>query len=471
MNESKNLNLTREGFVVKASGPIVDVFFIDSLPPITNVLLVERTNLRLEVSEHKNNKIARCMALGPTYGLTKNDKVLDTGAPIRLKLGKDILGKVVNVFGEPLNDEKITVTEERNIHQPPPEFSEISLKIEILETGIKAIDFFAPFPKGSKIGFFGGAGVGKTVIITELIHNIAMKYSGMSVFCGVGERTREGQELIDELKEKGVLDKIAIILGQMNESPGIRFRAIHSGVTVAEYLRDVFKNDILLFVDNIYRFIQAGSEVSTILGRVPSETGYQSTLYQELGEVEERIASTEKGAITSVQAIYVPADDFTDPAVQAAINHLDSSVVLSRKMAGQRIYPAIDPLKSSSVVVDPKYIDMDHYVVVQSAYRVLERYEELKNIIAILGEEELSDADKVAVSRARKMTKFMSQPFFTSEAFTGKKGVYVELKDTIYGVEKILSGDLDKLSDEEFLMIGDVKALEKKCQQQKQKSK
>jgi F-type H+-transporting ATPase subunit beta len=469
--QKSNSIVHNRGNVVKVSGPIVDVFFVNDIPPIRNILSVADSKLMLEVTEHLKDRIARCIALGPTGGVTMKAVVDDTGAPIELSLGKNILGKVMNVFGNPIDGKEIKEEEVRAIYQAPPSFEEVSSKIEILETGIKSIDFFAPFPKGSKIGFFGGAGVGKTVLITELIHNIAMQYSGMSVFCGVGERTREGQELIAELKEKKVIDKIAIIMGQMNESPGVRFRAIYSGVTIAEYLRDTFSKDVLLFVDNVYRFIQAGSEVSMILGRVPSETGYQSTLYQELGEVEERINSTGKGAITSVQAIYVPADDFTDPAVQAAINHVDSSVVLSRKLAGQRIYPAIDPLKSSSVVINPEFIDIRHYTIVQAAYRILERYDELKNIIAILGEEELSSEDKTSVSRAKKLIQFMSQPFFTSEAFTGKKGEFVPLKDTIYGVEKILSGDLDSIDESKLHMIGTIEPIEKKWQKENQKSK
>jgi len=458
------------GFVFRVSGPIVDVYFSKSLPQINQILIVESNNLKLEVAEHMKNKIARCIALGATKGLVRDDKVTDTGESIVIGLSDEILGKVVNVFGQPLDKSTIRVDKRINIHRSPPKFEDISSKIEVLETGIKAIDFFAPFPKGSKIGFFGGAGVGKTVIITELIHNIAMKYQGLSVFCGVGERTREGHELIQELKEKKVLDKIAIVLGQMNESPGIRFRTVLTGITVAEYLRDSHKTDVLLFIDNIYRFIQAGSEVSTILGHVPSETGYQSTLYQDLGEVEERIASLTNGAITSVQAVYVPADDFSDPAVQAVLNHLDSSVVLSRKIAKKRIYPAVDPLQSSSTIISPEFIDTHHYVIVKAAYRVLERYENLQNIIAILGEEELSQNDRILVSRAKKLTKFMSQPFYTSEAFTGKPGVYVPLSETIDGVEKILGGKMDEIPDDCFYMTSNIAAVEETWKKQKEKS-
>lgn len=459
--------LLNNGFITKVSGPIVDVFFTKTLPPLNNVLKVEETDLLLEVSDHLKNKVARCIALGPTDNLKKNQKVVDTKSPISIPLGKDILGRVVNVFGAPIDGSKITKEETRTIHGKPPSFEEVSSKIEILQTGIKAIDFFAPFPKGSKIGFFGGAGVGKTVLITELIHNIAMKYSGLSVFCGVGERTREGEELIRELEEKKVIDKIALVMGQMNESPGVRFRTVLTGITVTEYLRDAFGTDILLFIDNIFRFVQAGSEMSTILGRVPSETGYQSTLYQELGEVEERITTTSKGSITSVQAVYVPADDFSDPAVQAVMNHLDSSVVLSRKIAKERIYPAIDPLLSNSVIISPEFIEMQHYVIVKSAYKVLEKYDSLQNIIAILGVEELSEQDRLLVSRAKKMIKFMSQPFHTSEAFTGMKGVFVDLKDTVSGVEKILSGELDEISEESFYMAGNIDEVKAKWEKSK----
>lgn len=444
------------GNVFRVSGPIVDVYFSKALPAINHILIIENCGLKLEVAEHLKNKIARCIALGPTNGVMRDSVVKDSEETITVDLSDEILGKVMNVFGIPLDGSHVKEESRRSIHAEPPKFEDISSKIEILETGIKAIDFFAPFPKGSKIGFFGGAGVGKTVIITELIHNIALKYQGYSVFCGVGERTREGHELICELEEKKVMDKIAIVLGQMNESPGIRFRTVLTGITMAEYLRDSHQTDILLFIDNIYRFIQAGSEVSTILGRVPSETGYQSTLYQELGEVQERIASLSGGAITSVQAVYVPADDFSDPAVQAVLNHLDSSVVLSRKIAKQRIYPAIDPLQSSSTIISPEFIDMQHYTIVKAAYKVLERYESLQNIIAILGEEELSQDDRVLVGRAKRLIKFMSQPFYTSEAFTGKPGVFVTLAETIDGVEKILSGKMDKISDDYFYMIGNI---------------
>ncbi|HUD20962.1 MAG TPA: F0F1 ATP synthase subunit beta [Candidatus Saccharimonadales bacterium] len=453
METSYNQN---QGYILRVSGPIVDVFFTRSLPTINNILLVRSKNLPLQVAEQLQNMVVRCIALDSTNGLKKNDLVDDTKKPISIPLGKDILGKVVNVFGRTLDGSQFEATEEREVYHPPPQLEKISSKISILETGIKVIDFFAPFPRGAKIGFFGGAGVGKTVLITELINNIAMKYDGLSVFCGVGERTREGFELISVLKEKDVLSKIAVVLGQMNESPGVRFRTIYSGLTVAEYLRDAFSKDILLFVDNIYRFVQAGNEVSTMLGRVPSETGYQSTLYQELGEVEERIVSSQNGTITSIQAIYVPADDFSDPAVQGILNHLETSVVLSRKIAKERIYPAVDPLQSNSTIISPEYINMEHYTVVKAAYKVLERYAELQNIIAILGEEELSSQDRILANRAKKLIKFMSQPFFTSEAFTGQKGISVALKDTIAGVGKILSGNVDEIPEEHFYMTGTI---------------
>lgn len=455
------------GFVVKVSGPIVDVYFTKFLPAINNVLFVEESKLYLEVADHLKDRLVRCISLGSTDNVKRNQVVKDTGEPITLSLSDDVLGRVMDVFGKPLKGEPLKVDERRNIHSRPPDFNTIKPQIEILETGIKAIDFFAPFPKGSKIGFFGGAGVGKTVLITELIHNIALKYAGLSVFCGVGERTREGDELIRELEEKKVLDKVAMIFGQMNESPGVRYRTVLSGVTIAEYLRDKHETDVLLFIDNIFRFIQAGSEMSTILGRIPSETGYQSTLYQELGEVEERITSTDKGSITSVQAVYVPADDFSDPAVQAVINHLDSSVVLSRRIAKQRIFPAVDPLLSSSVLITPEYIGVQHYAIVKFALKTLEKYESLQNIIAILGEEELSETDRLTVSRAKKLIKFMSQPFYTSEAFTGVPGEFVHLKDTISAVESILRGKLDDVSEDSFYMVGTIEQVREKWEKSK----
>lgn len=464
-----SLSIKNQGYVLKVAGPIVDIFFTRTLPAINNIVIVSEKSLRLEVAEHLKNKVVRCIAMGPTHNLKKNDLVLDTKEAITIPLGRELLGKVTNIFGQTLDKSDFKVEERRVIHHPPPQLTSVSAKLKIFETGIKAIDFFAPFPLGAKIGFFGGAGVGKTVLITELIHNIAMKHSGYSVFCGVGERTREGNELIAELKLKNVLSKIAIVLGQMNESPGIRFRTVLSGITLAEYLRDAFKADILLFIDNMYRFVQAGSEVSTMIGRVPSETGYQSTLYQEIGEVQERIASSSDGSITSVQAIYVPADDFSDPAVQAIINHLDTSVVLSRKIAKQRIYPSMDPLQSSSIVISPDFMDLEHYTVVKASYKILERYEELQSIIAILGEEELSAKDRELVGRAKKIIKFMSQPFFTSEAFTGKKGLAVSLKDTIEGVEKIMEGGVDEIPEEFFYMTGNLEMVRQAWEAKKSK--
>jgi F-type H+-transporting ATPase subunit beta len=415
------------------------------------------------VVEYLKSNIVRCVALGTTDGINKGEIVIDSKEPIKIPVSTKILGRVVNMFGQPIDGgEPIEAEEYREVVRDAPVFQSVKSKFEIFETGIKAIDFFSPFPKGGKIGLFGGAGVGKTVIITELIHNIVFAQGGVSVFIGIGERSREGYELIEELKNRKVIDKVALVYGQMNETPGVRFKVAYSGLTIAEYLREALKKDILLFIDNVFRFAQAGSEVSTILGRMPSETGYQPTLGQEVGQIEERIVSTDKGSITSAQAIYVPADDFTDPAVQSILSHLDSSVVLSREMTQKKIYPAVNHLKSTSVILNPLYINEDHYHAIEIARKMLERFNSLQNIIAILGIEELSAEDRLTVERARKLINFFSQPFFTSEEYTGKKGKYVTLAQTIEGVQKITSGEFDKIAEDAFYMIGDISEVEAK---------
>jgi len=462
---SENFLSENRGEIIEAIGPVVDIYFPYLIPPIGRSLQIEDSKLLLEVVEYVKGNIVRCIALGPTDSVRRGSAVLDLKQELRIPLSKEMLGRVVNVFGEPIDGQGSFEAEEyRTIFQEAPGFEQVKSKFEILETGIKSIDFFAPFPKGGKIGLFGGAGVGKTVIITELIHNIVYSAKGVSVFLGVGERSREGFELIEELKSKKVIENVSLVYGQMNETPGIRFRVAYSGLTVAEYLRDTLKKDILLFIDNVFRFAQAGSEVSTILGRMPSEAGYQPTMSQEIGQIEERIVSTTTGSITSAQAVYVPADDFSDPAVQAISAHLDSIVVLSRDMAEKKIYPAIDQLKSTSVILNPDYVGEKHYRNLEVARQVLERNNELQNIIAILGIDELSPLDRTIVERARKLIKFFSQPFYTSESYTGKKGIYVSLADTINGVEKIVNGDMDKIPDDLFYMVGKIEEVEQKWQ-------
>lgn len=454
------------GVVVRAVGPVVDVYFELLVPPIGRCLFIADDKLYIEVVEYLDNKVVRCMALGSTDGVALNALVEDTHDPVKMPLGKSILGRVVNMFGQPLDAGPPIVPETyRPIVISPPEFGAVQSKLEVYETGIKTIDFFAPFPRGGKIGLFGGAGVGKTVMITELIHNIISSIQGYSVFIGVGERTREGFELVEELRNKQLLDNVALVYGQMNETPGVRFRAAHAGLTTAEYLRDTYQKDILLFIDNVFRYAQAGSEVSTILGRLPSDTGYQPTLGQEIGQVEERITSTANGAITSAQAIYVPADDFSDPAVQTIMGNLDASVVLSRDLAKKKIYPAIDPLHSASVLLEPSYVGQEHYDTAQEARKVLERYDELKSIIAVLGVDELSPEDRLAVDRANKITKFFTQPFYSSQDYNGLKGVYVTIVDTVKGVKKIVSGEMDQVPEEHFYMAGNIEDVESKWQQ------
>jgi F-type H+-transporting ATPase subunit beta len=451
------------GTIVSVKGAVVDVEFPRELPEIYTALYVDdETDLVLEVFEHLAGNRVRCLAMGPTQGIKLGLKARNSGAGLKIGVGPELLGRVVNVFGEPVDDGAPVITKDRwPLHRPSPIFTDIKTNVEIIETGIKVLDFVSPFFKGGKIGFFGGAGVGKTQLVVEIINNTTMAHGTRSVMCGVGERTREGNELWLNLMESDVLKNVAIVLGQMNESPAMRFRTPLTAVTIAEYLRDTSKNDVLCFIDNIFRFIQAGMEVSGVLGRIPSETGYQSTLATEIGEVQERIVSTVVAAITSVQAIYVPADDFSDPAVQAIFAHLDSTVVLSRKIAQQKIFPAMDIL-SSSATADRDIVGDKHFNALQEMLKVLERYRSLQNIIAILGVDELSEAEKVTVGRAKKILKFMSQPFFTAEKFTNIPGKYTKREDAVAGVEAILSGLYDEMSDDVFLYVGTVQEAEEK---------
>lgn len=470
---SKTLHESQsDGYVVGAIGPIVNVKLSGLIPPIGRALFIPRHNLSLEVIEYSEGKVVRCIALGSTEAVKYGMDVVDTQQPVSISLGREMLGRVVNSFGIPLDNlPQFTVEENRAIVQQPPSFFDVRSQLEIYETGIKAIDFFAPFPKGGKIGMFGGAGVGKTVIITELIHNIVSAIQGLSVFIGVGERTREGHELVEELREKNLLQNVALLYGQMSETPGVRFRAAHAGLTVAEYLRDTLERDILLFIDNVFRFSQAGNEISTVLGRLPSDTGYQPTLGNEIGEIQERIASTSKGAITSAQAVYVPADDFNDPAVETILNKLDSRVILSRDLVRKRIYPAIDPLRSTSIMIDRMDTKSDHAKAVRDARRILQRNEDLRSIISVLGKDELSPEDRSIVDRADKLQKFFTQPFFSSENYTGLKGKYVNLNDTVLGVRLIISGECDEIPEGMFYMKGTVEEVQAEWQSQKEASK
>lgn len=442
-------------------GPSVDIEFETAhLPAILNAVEIEMPGrkLVLEVAQHIGDNIVRCIALASTDGLVRGMKAHDTGAPISVPVGEQTLGRVFNLLGEPI-DEQGKVKDpgkKHNIHHAPPSFEELLPVSAILETGIKVIDLLVPYPRGGKVGLFGGAGVGKTVIVMELIHSIATEHGGVSVFCGVGERTREGNDLWLELKESGVIKKTAMVFGQMNEPPGARLRVALSGLTIAEHFRDEMHQDVLLFIDNIFRFTQAGSEVSALLGRMPSAVGYQPNLATEMAELQERIASTKAGSITSVQAIYVPADDLTDPAPATTFAHLDGVTVLSRQIMELGIYPAVDPLASTSRMLDPRTVGQEHYDVAREVQRALQRYKELKDIIAILGINELSPEDKELVMRARKVERFFSQPFFVAEAFTGRKGRYVPLKDTIASFKKILAGELDHVPEQCFFMAGGV---------------
>ena len=448
------------GSVAQVMGPVVDVRFDEgNLSEINNALTVpigEKT-LTVEVAQHIGDNTVRCIAMASTDGLTRGAPVTDTGHAISVPVGKETLGRIFNVLGEAVDNEPTPKTEERwNIHRPAPSFDELSTSTEILETGIKVIDLICPYAKGGKIGLFGGAGVGKTVLIMELINNIAKQHGGISVFTGVGERTREGNDLYNEMKESGVLNKTALVYGQMNEPPGARMRVGLSGLTMAEYFRDEEKQDVLLFIDNIFRFTQAGSEVSALLGRMPSAVGYQPTLATEMGALQERITSTKKGSITSVQAVYVPADDLTDPAPATTFAHLDATTVLSRSISSQGIYPAVDPLESTSRILNPETLGEEHYAVVREVQRVLQRYNELMDIIAIMGMDELSDDDKLLVSRARKVQRFLSQPFHVSEKFNGFPGIYVPRSETIRGFKEILEGKHDDLPESAFLFVGTI---------------
>ncbi len=465
----EKITINKIGKIVGIHGAVVDVRFPNELPDLHNAMEVRDHSERLilEVFEHLPNHTVRSLAMGNSTGLKVGLEVEDTGGVLKIPVGPELLGRIVNVFGDPVdNNGPIKTSEMHPVYKPSPNYLDVNTSDTIIETGIKSLDFLTPFIKGGKTGFFGGAGVGKTQLVTEIIHNTTMKHGNKSVFTGVGERTREGNELYLSLKDTNVLPNVAIVLGQMNESPAMRFRTPLTGITIAEYLRDANKNDILLFVDNIFRFIQAGMEVSIVLGRIPSETGYQSTLASEIGEVQERIVSTPVGSITSVQAIYVPADDFSDPAIQAIFSHLDSVVVLSRKIAQQKIYPAMDPLESSSTI-DAEVLGEKHYKTRRNAMKLLERYRSLQNIIAILGEDELSEAEKVTVQRAKKLLKFLSQPFFTAEKFTQVKGEYVPVNETVEGIEKILNGQYDDFSDEPFYMAGNIHSVEEKWQKLK----
>ena len=453
------------GKIAQVVGPVVDVAFAagDKLPEINNALVVytdEQKSKRivLEVALELGEGVVRTIAMESTDGLTRGLEVLDTGRPISVPVGKDTLGRVFNVLGDTIDLEAPFAddAEREPIHKKAPTFDELSTSTEILETGIKVIDLLAPYLKGGKVGLFGGAGVGKTVLIQELIHNIAQEHGGISVFTGVGERTREGNDLYWEMKESGVIEKTAMVFGQMNEPPGARMRVALTGLTMAEYFRDVQNQDVLLFIDNIFRFIQAGSEVSALLGRMPSAVGYQPTLGTDVGALQERITSTKKGSITSVQAVYVPADDLTDPAPAATFAHLDATTVLSRQIAELGIYPAVDPLDSTSRILDPHVIGEDHYEVARGVQAILQKYNELQDIIAILGMEELSDEDKLTVARARKIQRFLSQPFFVAEQFTGTPGKYVPLKETIRGFKEILAGKYDDLPESAFYMVGSI---------------
>jgi F-type H+-transporting ATPase subunit beta len=455
-----------KGRVVQVIGTVVDVEFLpEELPPLYNAIEIPRDGdkIILEVQHHIGNNWVRCLSMNPTEGLQRGVEATDTGAPIAVPVGKSTLGRLFNVMGEPL-DELGEVKAEQSwpIHRVPPAYEEQETSVQMLETGLKVIDLITPFTKGGKIGAYGGAGVGKTVIIQELIHNIATVHGGFSVFAGVGERSREGNDLWLEMKASGVIDRTALVFGQMNEPPGVRARIALTGLTMAEYFRDVEGQDVLLFIDNIYRYVLAGMEVSALLGRMPSAVGYQPTLATEVGELEERITSTKKGSITSFQAIYVPADDYTDPGIVSTMGHLDAVIALERSIAEQGIYPAVDPLASTSRILDPQIVGEEHYAAARGIQRVLQRYKELQDIIAILGIEELSEEDKLTVTRARRIQRFLSQPMFVAEAFTGTEGKYVPIKETVRGFNEILEGKHDALPEQAFLMVGTIdEAVEK----------
>ena len=470
------LNMT-EGKIVQVIGSVIDAEFPPGeLPAIYNALKIEsgvEGELTVEVQQHLGNNRIRAIALGSTDGLRRGGKVRDTGSPVQVPVGKETLGRVFNLLGEPIDKRgEVKTKERRSIFAAPPKLVNLEPKTEIFETGIKVVDLLAPYVRGGKTGLFGGAGVGKTVIIQELINNIAKEHDGYSVFCGVGERTREGNDLWHEMEDAkieggSVLDQTALVYGQMNEPPGARLRVALSGLTMAEHFRDTSGKDILVFIDNIFRFTQAGSEVSALLGRMPSAVGYQPTLSTEMGELQERITSTQKGSITSIQAIYVPADDYTDPAPATAFTHLDATTNLSRAIVEKGIYPAVDPLASSSRIMDPQYVGEDHYEVAKAVQGILQRYKELQDIIAILGVEELSDEDKLVVHRARRIEKFLSQPFHVAEVFTGVAGVYVKREDTVRSFKEVIEGNYDHLPESAFMYVGTIEDAVAKAEKMK----
>ena len=463
-----------EGIIKQVTGPVLDVEFSDgNLPAINTALKITNSNLEggegnlvVEVAQHLGNNLVRCIAMDATEGLARGQKVTNTGAQIQAPVGRECLGRIINVVGEAIDERgPIGNTKSYGIHREAPTFSDQSTELEPFYTGIKVIDLIAPYLKGGKIGLFGGAGVGKTVLIMELINNIATQHGGFSVFAGVGERTREGRDLYDEMSESGVIDKTALVYGQMNEPPGARARVALTGLSIAEYFRDEEKQDVLFFVDNIFRFTQAGSEVSALLGRIPSAVGYQPTLSTEMGAMQERITSTKDGSITSIQAVYVPADDYTDPAPATTFAHLDATTELSRPIAELGIYPAVDPLSSSSTILSPAIVGDEHYETARAVQAILQKYKELQDIIAILGMDELSEEDKVLVARARKVQKFLSQPFFVAEQFTGIKGQFVKIEDTIASFKAILNGEVDDLPEQAFYLVGNLDMVKEKAKQ------
>ncbi|WP_300827336.1 F0F1 ATP synthase subunit beta [Helicobacter sp. UBA3407] len=462
------------GKIIQVMGPVVDVDFDSYLPAINEALDIDfavdgrNHKLVLEVAAHIGDNRVRAIAMDMTEGLTRGEKVVARGNPITVPVGEQVLGRIFNVIGEVVDGgEELKNPEKWSIHRTAPSFEDQSTKTEMFETGIKVVDLLAPYSKGGKVGLFGGAGVGKTVVIMELIHNVAFKHSGYSVFAGVGERTREGNDLYHEMKESGVLDKVALCYGQMNEPPGARNRIAFTGLTMAEYFRDEKGLDVLMFIDNIFRYAQSGSEMSALLGRIPSAVGYQPTLASEMGKLQERITSTKKGSITSVQAVYVPADDLTDPAPASVFAHLDATTVLNRKIAEKGIYPAVDPLDSTSRILDPQVVGEEHYKVATSVQQVLQKYKDLQDIIAILGMDELSEEDKKVVERARKIEKFLSQPFFVAEVFTGSSGKYVTLQETLEGFKGILEGKYDHIPENAFYMVGNINEVLEKAEKMK----
>jgi F-type H+/Na+-transporting ATPase subunit beta len=470
--EQAKADTVKEGHIIQVIGPVIDIEFGEGeLPTIFSAVKLtnprindKKENLVAEVAQHIGENTVRCVAMDTTDGLVRGMKAVDTGAPISIPVGKEVLGRILNVIGEPVDEMGPVVTKKRYaIHRPAPSFVDQNVNVELLETGVKVIDLLEPYPRGGKVGLFGGAGVGKTVVIMELIHNIATQHGGFSVFGGVGERTREGNDLWLEMKGSGVLDKTALVFGQMTETPGARARVGLSALTAAEYFRDEEGQDVLLFIDNIFRFTQANSEVSALLGRMPSAVGYQPTLATDLGELEERITSTTKGSITSVQAIYVPADDLTDPAPATTFAHLDATTVLSRQIVELGIYPAVDPLDSTSKILNPLVLGAEHYQVAREVQRILQKYKDLQDIIAILGMDELSEDDKLIVSRARKIQRFFSQPFFVAEEFTGTKGKYVKLADTIKGFKELVEGKHDDIPEQAFYMVGTIEEAQEKA--------